>query len=316
MVEQIEAAVRSGLVLQVVADAQPGLGGAVGVLTGVLELLLVELLAGELLQLVDGRVELSADIGHVGVVDVHGVVVGDVDHDQGDVAHPGDVLIPLGHAVADVVAAQHEVGLGHAHLTVGLDGLTAEVLVGDLLLGGLRQGLDLIDVIQHGVGLHGLGVLLGLAGLGVDDHLAVLVLQGLAAVGVDDVLQGLGVELPGRALAGGIGQADAGVAADVVIKAQILGGLAHDLAVAVGGDAGGLVLGVHDVQVEGLGQLTGELGAGPAHQLSFRVGLPGVGVDILHDFAQSLYARANFFCHSKSPPYLIGSINSSRAPGG
>ena len=63
-------------------------------------------------------------------------------------------------------------------------------------------------------------------------------------------------------------------------------------------------------------QLSGDIQARVETQLSFRVGLPGVGVDILYDFAQSLYARANFFCHSKSPPYLIGSINSSRAPGG
>ena len=36
------------------------------------------------------------------------------------------VLVPLGHAVADVVAAQHKVGLGHLHLAVGLDGGPAQ----------------------------------------------------------------------------------------------------------------------------------------------------------------------------------------------
>ena len=49
------------------------------------------------------------------------------------------------------VSYTHLVGLGDPHLTVGLDGLPAEVLIGDLLLGGLRQSLDLEDVIQHGV---------------------------------------------------------------------------------------------------------------------------------------------------------------------
>ena len=299
VVEQVEAGVGGGLVLEVVAHPQPGAGGAVGVLAGLVELLLVKLLAGELLQLVDGLVELGPDVGHVGVVDLHGVVVGDVDHDERDVAHPGDVLIPLGHAVADVVAAQDEVGLRNPHLAVGLDGLPAEVLVGDLLLGGLGQGLDLIDVVQHGVGLHGLGVLLGLAGLGVNHNLAVLVLQRTAAGGVDDILQGLGVELAGGPLAGGVGQGDAGVAADVVVKAQVLGGLAHDLAVPVGGDAGGLVLGVHHVQIKGGGQLAGEFGAGPAHQLALLGGLTGVGVDIVHHLAKGLYAGADFFCHGK-----------------
>ena len=292
MVEQIEAAVGGGLVLQVVADAQPGAGGAVGVGTGLLELLLVELLAGQLLQLLDGVVELGTDIGHVGIGNLNGVVVGDVDHDQGDVAHTGDVLIPLGHAVADVVAAQHEVGLRDLHLTVGLDRGLAQ-----LLLAALGQSLDLIDVIQHGVGHHGLGVLLGLAGLGVDDHVAVLVLQGLTAVGIDDVLAGLQIHLAGSPLAGGIGQRDAGVAADIVVEAQILRRLAHELAVAVGGDTGRLVFGIHHVQVKGLGQLAGELGAGPAHQLALGLGLAGVCIHVVDDLAQGKHAGTYSFSH-------------------
>ena len=161
MVKQVEAAHRGGLVLQEVADLQPVLRGAVRVLAGKLELLLVELLAGELFELMDGVVELSADVLDSGIADFHGVVVGDIDHDQGDVAHAGDILVPLGHAVADVVAAQDEVRLGDAHLLVGLDGLAAEVLVGDLLLGGLGQSLDLVDIVQNRVGDLRLGVFLG-----------------------------------------------------------------------------------------------------------------------------------------------------------
>ena len=64
-------------------------------LAGKLELLLVELLAGELFELMDGVVELSADVLDSGIADFHGVVVGDIDHDEGDVAHTGDILVPL-----------------------------------------------------------------------------------------------------------------------------------------------------------------------------------------------------------------------------
>ena len=159
------------------------------------------------------------------------------------------------------------------------------------------QSLDLIDVIQHGVGLHGLGILLGLAGLGVDDHVAVLVLQRLGALGIDDILQGLGVKLPGRTLAGSISQADTGVTADIVVVAQLLGSLTHDLTVTVGGDTSGLVLGVHYVQIKGLSQLAGELGAGPTNQLALGMGLAGISIHILDDLAQGLDAGAHFFSH-------------------
>ena len=297
MVKEVEAAHRGGLVLQVVADLQPVLGGAVRVLAGRLELGLVELLAGQLLELMDGVVELGADVLHGGVADLDGVIVGDIDHDERNVAHTGDVLVPLGHAVADVVAAQHEVGLGDAHLLVGLDGLAAEVLVGDLLLGGLGQRLDLMDIVQNGVGHLGLGVLLGLAGLGVDDDVAVLILEGLAALGVDDELERLGVELTAGALAGGISEGDAGVAADVVVEAEVLGGLAHDLAVALGGNAGSLVLGIHHVEVKGLSQLAGELGAGPADELALLLCLAGVGVHVVDDLAQREDAGTDLFSH-------------------
>ena len=297
MVEQVKAGIGGGLVLKIVAHPQPGLSCAVGVGAGGLELLLVKLLAGELLQLRDGRVELRADIGDVGVVYRDGVVIGNVDHNQGHVAHTGDVFVPLGHAVADVVAAQHEVGLGHTHLTVGLDGLPAQVL-----FPAVGQSLDLVDVVQDGVGLHGLGVLLGLAGLRVDDHLAVLVLQGLAAGGVDDVLARGQVDLAGSPLAGGIGQGNTGIAADIIVKTQVLGGLTHDLAVPVGGNTGGLVLRVHHVQVKRRSQLAGELGAGPAHQLASLLGLAGVRVHVLDDLAQGQDAGAYLLCHKSFPP--------------
>ena len=154
-----------------------------------------------------------------------------------------------------------------------------------------------MDVVQHGVGLLGLGVLLGLAGGLVDHNVAVLVLQGLAGVGVDDVLQGLGVELAGSALAGSIGQADAGVTTDIVVEAQILSGLAHDLTVTLSSDTSSLVLGVHHVQVKSGSQLAGELGAGPTDQFALLFGLAGISVNVINDLAKSQNAGANLFCH-------------------
>ena len=266
-------------------------------LAGKLELLLVELLAGELFELMDGVVELGADVLDSGIADFHGVVVGDIDHDEGDVAHTGDILVPLGHAVADVVAAQDKVRLGDAHLLVGLDGLAAEVLIGDLLLGGLGQSLDLVDIVQNRVGDLRLGVLLGLAGLRIDNDLTVFVLEGLTAVRVDDELERFGVELAAGALTGGVSQGDTCVTADIVVEAEILGSLAHDLTVALGGNTGSLVLGIHHVEVKGLSKLTGELGAGPTDQLTLLLRFTGVGIDVIDDLAQSKHAGTDLFSH-------------------
>ena len=171
MVEQIESAHRSRLVLQVITDLQPCLRGAVRVLACFLELLLVELASGDLLELLDRGVELGAHIADLAVVDVNVVVVGDIDHDQRDVCHTGNVLIPLGHAVADVVAAQDEVRLRHAVLTDGLQGLQAEL---SLLL--ILDLLDVEDVDQLLIRGLSLRILLRLAGRLIDDRLAVCIL--------------------------------------------------------------------------------------------------------------------------------------------
>ena len=61
-----------------------------------------------------------------------------------------------------------------------------------------------MDIVQNRVGDLRLGVLLGLAGLRIDNDLAVFVLEGLAAVGVDDELERFGVELAAGALTGGV----------------------------------------------------------------------------------------------------------------
>ena len=52
-----------------------------------------------------------------------------------------------------------------------------------------------MDIVQNRVGDLRLGVLLGLAGLRINDDLAVFVLEGLAAVGVDDELSVSGSNL-------------------------------------------------------------------------------------------------------------------------
>ncbi|MPM40498.1 hypothetical protein SDC9_87142 [bioreactor metagenome] len=119
VVEQVKAAHGRGLILQIVAHLQPCLGGAVCVGAGLLKLLLVKLRPGDFLHLADGVVKLAADIGHLRIADGDLVVVGHVNHDERDVVHPGDVLVPLGHAVADVVAAEHKVRHGDPAGLVG-----------------------------------------------------------------------------------------------------------------------------------------------------------------------------------------------------
>ena len=79
--------------------------------------------------------------------------------------------------------------------------------------------------------------------------------------------------------------------------AEILGSLAHDLTVALGGNTGSLVLGIHHVEVKGLSKLTGELGAGPTDQLTLLLRFTGVGIDVIDDLAQSKHAGTDLFSH-------------------
>ena len=62
---------------------------------------------------------------------------------------------------------------------------------------------------------------------------------------------------------------------------------------------GGLVLGIHHVQIKGGGQLTGNLELDQPTSLPSAWGAAGVGMDVVHDLAQSLYARTYFFSHCK-----------------
>ena len=111
MVEQVKSTVWSRFVLQEITDFQPSLSGTVSVCTSLLELLLVELLACQLFQLFDRFVELSANIFNILIMNIYCIVVRDIDHDQRNVTHTSDVLIPFCHTVTDVVAAKNEIRL-------------------------------------------------------------------------------------------------------------------------------------------------------------------------------------------------------------
>jgi hypothetical protein len=117
VVKEVKARHRSRLVLQEVTDLEPCGCGTVCVRTRLLKLLLIELLAGDLLQLLDCRIELRAHILDLGIIDLDIVVVRNVDHDERNVVNAGNVLVPLRHAVANVIAAEDKVGHRHQVLT-------------------------------------------------------------------------------------------------------------------------------------------------------------------------------------------------------
>ena len=172
-------------------------GGVLGGhLHDLLELVIVELFAGESFQLADDFLEL---LGHI--VDVlfrdHGVVVKrHVHHHAGDVQGVGDVFIPLIQGVADVVAQQHHVRQGHfladalLHVHVGevCPRIAADVVGIPLLLGvgqQLRRALAGGDAHHmvlgiHRVDAHGLAELAGGDGAGPADQIA----SGLCLTGV------------------------------------------------------------------------------------------------------------------------------------
>ena len=91
----------------------------------------------------DGGDKLGLDVLDLGVADLVVGVEGYVNHYKGYVQLNGEVLIPLYHAVADVVAAEQEVRLGH-------------VLLGDVLVLGVGQA-------DTGVGADVVGVACGFA---------------------------------------------------------------------------------------------------------------------------------------------------------
>jgi hypothetical protein len=76
------------------------------------ELVIVEFLAGDLLQPGNGLQELPLDVPDILIAHLVLMVEGQVEHDHGDIQFLCDVLIPLEHGVADVVAAEDQVRLG------------------------------------------------------------------------------------------------------------------------------------------------------------------------------------------------------------
>ena len=113
IVEQLEAADGRGLVVHQVVGALPEIAVALGDLHDLLEALIVPGLAGEGAQVRDELVDLRAHVAHARFGDVvHGVIAG-VDEKYGDIELTGEVFVPLGQLVADVVRQQKKVGLDH-----------------------------------------------------------------------------------------------------------------------------------------------------------------------------------------------------------
>ena len=118
MVEQLEAVQRAGLVLHVLSRLKPCLTNLVGNLAHLGETILVPLLAGNFLELLNAVVKLATHIGNALCIDIVFVVIRHIDHDHGNTEHLADVLIPVHHAVANVIAAQNEIGQWHFALAV------------------------------------------------------------------------------------------------------------------------------------------------------------------------------------------------------
>ena len=75
--------------------------------------LIVELPAGNLLQLVNDVIQLSLHIFGVVILHLVGVVKRRVKHNQRNIELFGQVFIPLDHRVADIAGAQEEIRHGH-----------------------------------------------------------------------------------------------------------------------------------------------------------------------------------------------------------
>ena len=100
---------------------EPCAAGPAADLSDFVVLLLAPLLAGQLFELLDGCAELIAHISdfRIGYFVIR--VEGDIDHDHRNIEFLCEVLIPLDHAVADVVATEKKIGLGHILLGSALD---------------------------------------------------------------------------------------------------------------------------------------------------------------------------------------------------
>ena len=228
-----------------------------------------------------------------------------------------------GHVVQQVEAVE---GRGHilgaaggrqpcAAGAAGEAGDFLELLVRPLLAGDLLQLTDGVPELAGDVGHLGIGhLVVGVEGDIQQDHgdvqLAGQILVPLDHAGADVAAAqqyvGHGHVLLGTGLQLGIGQRHAGVGADVVGVALGLRHLAHAGTGAAGGDAGGLILGVHGSDAHGLRDLHGEVAGHPCHLLAPLLGLDGVHIGVRRDLAQlilggvhihRLRGLLHFFCH-------------------
>ena len=212
VVQQVEAVKGGGDVLGAAGSGQPCAGSAAAEAGDLLELVVVPLQVEQAFQLMYHIPELGGDVLHQRVGHVVIGVEGDIQHDHGNVQLLRQILIPLDHAVADVIAAQHHIGHGHVLLGAGFQlgvghgdtGVGADVIgvaiglrhvahtltgaacgdTGGLILriyGGDAQGLRDLHGEVAGYPCHGDAVLLGLDGVhkGVSGDLAQLILGGI-----------------------------------------------------------------------------------------------------------------------------------------
>jgi len=122
MVKQIKATHRSRFVLQEIANLQPGLSSAVSVSASLFKFLLIEFTTGNLLQLFNSLIKLSANVFNIALMNFYCIIVGNINHYQRNIMHTSNILIPFGHAVTNIVAAQYKIRLRHNHLTIALYG--------------------------------------------------------------------------------------------------------------------------------------------------------------------------------------------------
>ena len=240
-----------------------------------------------------------------------------------------------GHVVQQVEAVE---GRGHvlgaaggrqpcAAGAAGEAGDLLELLVRPLFAGDLLQLLHGIPELAGDVGHLRVGhLVVGVEGNVQQDHgdvqLARQILVPLDHAGADVAAAqqhvGHGHVLLGTGLQLGVGQGHAGVGAYIVGVALGLRHLAHSRACAAGGDAGGLVLGVHGGDAHGLGDLHGEVAGHPCYLLAPLLGFDGVHVGVRRDLAQlvlggvgihRLRSLLHFFCHFSSSSFLYAKIS-------
>ena len=188
-------------------------------------------------------------------------IVRNVDHDEGNVMTAGNVFIPFGHAVADVVATQNEVRHRHGHLTIFMK----RVLTAGLFF-SVRKGSNFIDIIRRCIRFQGLRILDRLT-IFIEDFIAIGIFQGFATVRIDDIVA-IFIHFVGTTVTSSISQGNTGITTDIVVIAQVFSSLTHNFAVTVSCNTGSLVFRVTNMQPKGFSQFARELGRRPAYRFA------------------------------------------------